>query len=107
MKSILYIGMDVHKGNYMLCSYSFDEDKVQYKQTVAPDYKLILKYLEQIRVRCNDEVELPPSLCARFPSVVRLSETCRANSRFLRWYSGTVSVLRMARIIGQSNMYHG
>jgi transposase len=49
--------MDVHKENYTLCSYSFDEDKLQYKQTIAPDYKMILKYLEQIRVRYASEVE--------------------------------------------------
>jgi len=57
MKSILYIGMDVHKENYTLCCYSFDKDELQYKQTITPDYKMILKYLEQIRKRYPDEVE--------------------------------------------------
>ena len=57
MKSILYIGMDVHKENYTLCCYSFDKDELQYKQSIAPDYKMILKYLEQIRKRCPDEIE--------------------------------------------------
>ena len=57
MNSILYVGMDVHKENYTLCCYSFDEDKLQYKQTVAPDSKMVLKYLEQIRKRYSDEVE--------------------------------------------------
>ena len=58
MNSILYVGMDVHKENYTLCCYSFDEDKLQYKQTVAPDYKMVLKYIEQIRKRYpNDSVE--------------------------------------------------
>jgi len=57
MKSILYIGMDVHKENYTLCSYSFEEDELKYKQTVAPDYKMILKYLEQLRNRKADEIE--------------------------------------------------
>ena len=57
MNSILYIGMDVHKENYTLCCYSFDKDELQYKQTIVPDYKMILKYLEQIRKRYPDEIE--------------------------------------------------
>jgi len=57
MNSILYIGMDVHTENYTLCCYSFDKDKLQYKQTIVPDYKMILKYLEQIQKRYPDEVE--------------------------------------------------
>jgi transposase len=57
MTSILYVGMDVHKENYTLCCYGFDEDKVQYQQKVSPDYKLVLKYLEQIRTRYSGEVE--------------------------------------------------
>ena len=57
MKSILYVGMDVHKENYTLCCYSFDEDKLQYQQKIPPDYKMVLKYLEQIRSRNTNEVE--------------------------------------------------
>jgi transposase len=49
--------MDVHKEQYTLCSYRFDEDKVKYQQQVAPDYKMIMKYLEQIRKHYSDEVE--------------------------------------------------
>lgn len=57
MNSILYVGMDVHKENYTLCCYSFDKDELSYKQTVAPDYKMVLKYLEQIRKRYSNEIE--------------------------------------------------
>ena len=57
MSSILYVGMDVHKENYTLCCYSFDEDQLQYKQTISPDYKLVLKSLEQIRKHYPDGVE--------------------------------------------------
>jgi transposase len=49
--------MDVHKENYTVCSYSYDEDKVQYQQNIAPDYKMVLKYLESLRKRYSDEVE--------------------------------------------------
>ena len=57
MNSILYVGMDVHKENYTLCCYSFDGDKVQYQQKVGPDYKEVLKYLEQIRKRYPEGIE--------------------------------------------------
>ena len=57
MNSILYVGMDVHKENYTLCCYGFDRDKVEYRQTVPSDYRLILKYLEQVHGKYLEEVE--------------------------------------------------
>jgi len=57
MASILYVGMDVHKENYTVCCYSFEKDEVEYRQTVSPDYRLILKYLEQIRARYTEEIQ--------------------------------------------------
>jgi len=57
MNSIVYVGMDVHKENYTLCCYSFTEDTLLYKQTIKPDYKYILKYLEQVREKCSEEIE--------------------------------------------------
>ena len=64
MNSILYVGMDVHKENYTLCCYSFDRDKVEYRQTVPSDYRLILKYLEQVRRKYPEEVEF---ICGYLP----------------------------------------
>ena len=49
MNSIVYVGMDVHKESYTLCCYCYDTDKVEYKQTIPSDYKLILKYIESMR----------------------------------------------------------
>ena len=57
MNSILYVGIDVHKENYTLCCYSFEKDDLLYKQTVAPDYKMILKYLEHLRNRHSEAIE--------------------------------------------------
>jgi transposase len=57
MNSIVYVGMDVHKESYTVCCYSFDKDEVLYKQKISADYKLILKYLEQLRKRFTDEIE--------------------------------------------------
>lgn len=56
MNSIVYVGMDVHKENYTLCCYSYDKDKVEYKQTIPSDYKLVLKYMERVRTRYEGEV---------------------------------------------------
>jgi transposase len=43
--------MDVHKEKFTLCCYSFDEDEIKYQQNISPDYRMILKYIEQIRNR--------------------------------------------------------
>ena len=56
MNSIVYVGMDVHKESYTLCCYCYDTDKVEYKQTIPSDYKLVLKYMEQVRTRYEGEV---------------------------------------------------
>ena len=56
MNTIVYIGMDVHKESHTLCCYSYETDKVEYKQTIPADYKLILKYMERVRERYEGEV---------------------------------------------------
>jgi len=48
--------MDVHKESFTICCYSFEKDDVQYKQKIAPDYKMILKYLAQVRMRYSEEI---------------------------------------------------
>ena len=48
--------MDVHKEQYTICCYSYETDKVEYKQTIPSDYKLVLKYMEQVRSRYEGEV---------------------------------------------------
>jgi transposase len=49
--------MDVHKESFTMCCYRFDDDTLRYQQKLSPDYKLILKYLEQVRKLYEDEVE--------------------------------------------------
>ena len=56
MNTIVYVGMDVHKESYTLCCYCYDTDKVEYKQTIPSDYKLILKYMERVRDRYEGDV---------------------------------------------------
>ena len=56
MNSIVYVCMDVHKEQYTLCCYSYETDKVEYKQTIPSDYKFVLKYMEQVRSKYDGEV---------------------------------------------------
>lgn len=56
MNTIVYIGMDVHKESYTLCCYCYDTDKVEYRQTVSADYRLVLKYMESMRKRYEGDV---------------------------------------------------
>ena len=56
MNTIVYIGMDVHKESYTLCCYCYDTDKIEYKQTIPSDYRLVLKYMESVRKHYSGEV---------------------------------------------------
>lgn len=57
MNIIIYVGMDVHKESYTLCCYSIEKDVLNHQQKIVPDYKYILKYLEQVRKNYKEEVE--------------------------------------------------
>jgi transposase len=56
MNIIVYVGMDVHKEQYTVCCYTYEKDKVEYKQTLPSDYRLILRYLDQVRTKYEGEV---------------------------------------------------
>ena len=45
----VYVGMDVHKESFSLCSFTIDSDNPCYYQKVTSDYRMILKYLERMR----------------------------------------------------------
>ena len=49
MKSILYVGMDVHKSNYTLCCYCVEKDETFAAVQMEPKATNIIKYLEQIK----------------------------------------------------------
>jgi len=57
MSSIVYVGLDVHKESFTVCCYTFDADAVQYQQKLAPDYKLVLKYIEGVRKKFPEGAE--------------------------------------------------
>ena len=46
--------MDVHTTNYTLCCYSIEKDQIFAKTQVDPDYKNVLKYLDQISKNYED-----------------------------------------------------
>jgi len=48
MKSIVYVGMDVHSSNYTLSCYMVGNDKCFATVQMEPDYKEILKYLDKV-----------------------------------------------------------
>lgn len=58
MNSILYIGMDVHKESYTICTYDFESDSVKYQQKMKSDYKNILKYVDKIRMTYGKEYDV-------------------------------------------------
>jgi len=57
MNSIVYIGLDVHKESYTICSYRIEDDEAKFVQKIKSDYKMILKYLEQMRRQYGEETE--------------------------------------------------
>lgn len=57
MNSIIYVGMDVHTTNYTLSCYTVENDMTFATLQVEPDYRNILKYLEQIRKQRGDSCE--------------------------------------------------
>lgn len=45
----VYVGMDVHKESFSLCSFTIEEDKASHAQKIESDYKQVLKYLDFLR----------------------------------------------------------
>jgi transposase len=58
MNSIVYVGMDVHKDSFTVCSYTLEEDVIKYRQKLSPDYKMILKYINGLRKSYSEDVEV-------------------------------------------------
>ena len=50
MKDIVaYIGMDVHKKSYSLCTFLKEEEKVLYKNKIEADLHLLLEYINTVK----------------------------------------------------------
>ena len=57
MKSIIYVGMDVHTTNFTLCCYNFGNDEVFAANQTEADYKHILSYLDKIKRTRGEECQ--------------------------------------------------
>ena len=57
MKSIVYVGMDVHSTNYTLSCYMVENDKCFATVQMEPDYKEILKYLDNVQKNVGEPCE--------------------------------------------------
>jgi transposase len=53
----IYVGMDVHKESFTLCSFRIEEDKASHVQRTTPDYKQVLKYLDFLRTIYGDDAD--------------------------------------------------
>ena len=51
----IYVGMDVHKSSFTLCSYTIEAEKASHFQRTEVDYKKVLKYLEFLRTVYGDD----------------------------------------------------
>lgn len=51
----VYVGMDVHKESFTLCSFTIEEDKASHIQKTSSDYRQVLKYLEFLRNIYGDD----------------------------------------------------
>jgi len=58
MKSIIYVGMDVHKTNYTLCCYRIEDDEIFAAVEMEPELKNILKYLDRIKQSRGGDCEI-------------------------------------------------
>lgn len=57
MKSILFIGMDVHKNTYSLCCYCKESCEILREGKCAAEAKLVKKFIEGIRRDFNQDLE--------------------------------------------------
>lgn len=53
----VYVGMDVHKESFTLCSFTIEQDKASHSQKIKPDYRQVLKYLEFLRTIYGNDTE--------------------------------------------------
>ena len=58
MKSITYIGMDVHTTNYTLCCYSMEDDRYIAGIEIKPDHREVLKYINRIQSQRGEGIQV-------------------------------------------------
>ena len=53
----VYIGMDVHEGNFTLCSLAESDENPRNVVKIASDYLLVVKYINNLRKKYGEETE--------------------------------------------------
>lgn len=55
MKSIVYIGMDVHKNSYSLCALNANTGEIVQETTISPDVDKIVKFINSAKEKIDEE----------------------------------------------------
>ena len=58
MKSIIYIGMDVHKNSYSLCAIYGKTGEILGETKISSDIKLIEKFINNAKKKINEDVDV-------------------------------------------------
>ena len=58
MKSILSVGMDVHKNSFSLCAYDGYTGEIVAESTFTSDVKLVVKFIDKLKNRYENDVEI-------------------------------------------------
>jgi transposase len=58
MKSIVYIGMDVHKNSYSLCAIYGESGEILGETKISPDVKLIEKFIDNTKKKINMDIDV-------------------------------------------------
>ena len=51
----VYVGMDVHKESFTLCSCKYEDEKASHYQRTPASYKNVLRYLAFLRTSCKKD----------------------------------------------------
>lgn len=54
----IYVGMDVHKESFTLCSYTIKEDRGFFVQRMDANYKSVLNYFEHLRANFGEDIRI-------------------------------------------------
>lgn len=57
MKSIIYVGIDVHKATFSACAYASSCQQFYSEETFAGNTAKVLEYLQVLRDSCENEIE--------------------------------------------------
>ncbi|WP_244090824.1 hypothetical protein [Anaerostipes hadrus] len=69
----VYVGMDVHKESFTLCSCKYEDEKASHYQRTPASYKNVLRYLAFLRTIYGEDTRFCVWLRSRMPWVFFVS----------------------------------